>query len=50
MKEAYPHCPVCGEECEKIYMEDFTGIIHGCENCVSEKDAWKTPECFPDDD
>ena len=31
-------CPVCGEECEKSFI-DFWGNICGCENCVEEKDA-----------
>ena len=49
MKEVYPHCPVCGSECETIYREESTNEILGCENCVTEKDAWEITECFPAD-
>lgn len=31
-------CPVCGDECEKVFI-DAWGNICGCENCVEEKDA-----------
>ena len=45
----YPHCPVCGSECEHVYRENFTDNILGCENCISEEDAWETEACFPDE-
>lgn len=35
---SWPRCPVCGEECEKIY-KDAWGNICGCENCVEALDA-----------
>ena len=35
----WPHCPVCGEECERIYKDAY-GDVFGCENCVKELDAW----------
>ena len=34
-----PVCPICGNECSTLYR-DSTGII-GCENCVTELDAWE---------
>lgn len=36
----WPVCPVCGEECEKIF-KDAWGNILGCDNCVEELDAWE---------
>ncbi len=44
---AYPHCPVCGEECETVYI-DRTGDCVGCDICMNTKDAWEAPECFPE--
>ena len=32
-------CPVCGEECETIYM-DFDRNVFGCDECILKKDAW----------
>ena len=26
-------CPVCGAECEKLYM-DQSKYVHGCDNCM----------------
>jgi len=34
-----PICPVCGEECETIKRQE--GEIIGCENCVTDEDAWQ---------
>ncbi|MBQ7436064.1 MAG: hypothetical protein IJV30_01915 [Oscillospiraceae bacterium] len=45
----YPICPCCGSECETIYMDEPTGIIHGCDVCVKVKEAWEVSECFPDE-
>lgn len=42
----YPRCPVCSEECEKVYRSEQTAEIIGCENCISENDADAMPECF----
>lgn len=36
-----PVCPVCGSECEYFYREDFTDNILGCENCITQEDAWE---------
>lgn len=41
----YPHCPVCGAECETVFTNEDLEII-GCNECVSSKDAWEEPECF----
>lgn len=42
-----PVCPICGQECETIYT-DTLGIIEGCDGCLTAKDAWEEPECFPE--
>lgn len=44
-----PHCPVCGSECEHVYRKDMTDEILGCENCITEQDAWETEACFPEE-
>lgn len=44
---SYPVCPICGQECETIYT-DSKGIIEGCEGCLTRKDAWEVPACFPE--
>lgn len=43
----YPHCPVCGSECEFIYRVEGSEIV-GCDRCISAIDSWEVPECFPD--
>ena len=43
----YPHCPICGEECDTVY-KDNSGDIVGCEECISTSDAWEAEECFPE--
>lgn len=45
----YPICPVCGEECETIYV-DMYGQHIGCDICVTTKDAWEVDDCFPGKD
>lgn len=42
----YPHCPVCGAECDTIY-KCKTEIV-GCGDCVTQSDAWGISECFPE--
>ncbi len=32
VESSTPRCPVCGDECEKYFVQD--GEIIGCENCV----------------
>ena len=44
-----PHCPVCGSECETVYL-DATGEVIGCDECLSEKNAYDCPECFRKDE
>ena len=34
-----PICPVCGEECETLYLQD--GNVIGCDSCIETKDAWE---------
>lgn len=42
----YPHCPVCGEECEDVYQAN--GEVLGCDECVRVCNAWEVPACFHD--
>lgn len=42
----YPRCPVCGSDCETIYMDLYDEIV-GCDVCMATKDAWGVPDCFP---
>ena len=41
----YPVCPVCGYECDTVYL-DMDGDIIGCSECVKTKSAWEVEECF----
>ena len=34
------HCPVCGEECETIYL-DRDGDAFGCDECVTRQEAYE---------
>ena len=43
----YPHCPVCGDECETIYKQGSE--ILGCENCIAADNAWEEPACMEED-
>lgn len=43
----YPHCPVCGDECETIYKQGAE--ILGCENCIVSDNAWEEPACMEED-
>ena len=36
-------CPVCGEECETLYLAGGTDPV-GCENCIEERDAYEWTE------
>jgi hypothetical protein len=42
-EERHPRCPVCGEECDRYYRNEFNDIL-GCEHCVEEIDAWDEKE------
>lgn len=44
----YPICPLCGAECETIYINGYGEII-GCDDCTRTKSAWDVTECFSDD-
>ena len=37
-------CPVCGAECEWIYVYR-DGDAAGCDRCLSRRDAWKEEAC-----
>lgn len=39
-----PRCPVCGAECEWIYVYR-DGDAAGCDRCLSRRDAWKEDAC-----
>ena len=41
----YPHCPVCGAECEEIYFDQYDTIC-GCDECTKTKSAWEVEGCF----
>lgn len=43
----YPHCPICGEECDTIYR-DKDGEFVGCSECIVQVEAWHAEECFPE--
>lgn len=34
-----PKCPVCGEECETIYVSKSNGEALGCNWCIEEVDS-----------
>lgn len=42
-----PRCPVCGDECAIIYKQG--NEILGCENCITQGDAWEEPACMEED-
>lgn len=44
----YPICPVCGNECETVYIDQDDTIV-GCDMCVVQKNAWEEDECFDDE-
>lgn len=45
--EDYPHCSICGEECDTIFRDRNREVL-GCENCIDKIDAWDCEECFPE--
>lgn len=58
---SFPHCPVCGEECEtiyKIFTASHSTEIIGCDMCynpgdfpgedVQEDDPWEDSRCMED--
>ena len=41
----YPHCPICGAECETLFR-DKSGVVFACDECVEKQDAWESEEAF----
>lgn len=41
----YPICPICDRECSTIYISADNEIV-GCDQCITECDAWGITECF----
>lgn len=43
-----PHCPVCGNECETIYIDNYTSNVICCDVCMPnyiwERDAYEWME------
>lgn len=39
-------CPVCGQECEWFYLDDYETV--GCEHCVHVADATECDEFYQD--
>ena len=44
----YPHCPVCGCECDEIYMNEDHEIF-ACNECLHTASAWFVDECFKEE-
>lgn len=42
-----PICPVCGAQCDTVYINKY-GEILGCEECVDTEEAFGRAECFPE--
>ena len=38
-KEFIPVCPVCGKECDTVYL-DYEGEVAGCDRCIFMEDAY----------
>ena len=32
-------CPVCGKDCNDIYIDNDFGIVVGCDKCIRKYDA-----------
>ena len=39
-EEFIPLCPVCGKECDTVYL-DLDGEVAGCDRCITLKDAYE---------
>ena len=35
-----PVCPVCGEECDTVYVDMHDDIV-GCDRCINMEDAYE---------
>ena len=44
------HCPVCGEECERIYFYKDSSDALGCEICIDWMDADDWQDQYGGDD
>lgn len=33
-------CPICGKECETLYVDRGTYEVLGCDNCIRAYDVW----------
>jgi hypothetical protein len=42
-KRPVPVCPVCGWECETIYLDTNRNPV-GCDNCIDAMDAYEWEE------
>ena len=38
--EYIPYCPVCGEECDTVYVDLYDDIV-GCDQCMNMEDAYE---------
>ena len=39
-EQPMPRCPVCGEECESIFLDQLNNIV-GCDCCLLELNAYE---------
>lgn len=42
--EINPTCPVCGRECNEVYIHD--GEVVGCDLCVDILDVWDAYDMY----
>ncbi len=35
-----PVCPVCGEECDTVYVDLYDDVV-GCDRCINMEDAYE---------
>ena len=40
LKDRYPTCPICGQECETLYYDKKHADVVGCDECLETRDAW----------
>ena len=40
--ESVLQCPVCGRECEDLYISIFTGDTVGCDRCIQVREVLDT--------
>ena len=39
-----PKCPLCGRNCETVYIDRSNGEAIGCDKCIRSVDAWDYQE------